>query len=113
MKSERQLAEELAALHPDLSRLLTDAQPPSAAPFLFLQLVADWAVKELRSGRVDDVRRVISSLETSFAYGDRYVRDLVAVGFVEALPASSEAGGREIASLLGPQLTSEYRRLKW
>jgi hypothetical protein len=114
MNSEVRFARDLADLRPEFADLSNEQTDPDGQviPFLFVQEVADWATQAFRSGNLDDVSRVTAWLEEAFANGNRYVQDLISVAFVEALPASSEDGSG-IRKLLGPNLASEYGRLKW
>jgi len=76
-------------------------------PHMFMADLIRAATEWLRS---EDGRAVLASVLASFedAYGHDYeVDELIATGFVEALPYPHDKGA-ELLAMLGPKLRAEY-----
>jgi hypothetical protein len=74
---------------------------------LYLADVVRWADQQFGIGDRTSVEALFQLLEDRYDHGDRYVRELIGVGFVESLDVSHRAG---LATLLRPSLASEYNQ---
>jgi hypothetical protein len=106
---EKALVRDLAAIDPGLGALLAEhlREHDEVLSMLYLNDVVRWANEQFLAGDRAAVSRLLTVLEDRFEHGDRYVRDLIAVGFVEGMDASHRAG---MARLLGPMLIEEYNQ---
>ena len=106
---ERALFEALADLDPELAAVVQDHVDyyEMVLSTILLSDVVRWANGQFVNGEDSRVTALLNLLEDRFNQGDRYVRDLIAVGFVESMDSTGEpaAGLRD---LLGPSLRNEY-----
>ena len=94
----------LVAVAPELKSLLDEhleGQEGELLPYLFMGDVAAWLDTESRV-QPQRVVAIAEWLEREFVAGDFDVRNLIAVGMVEMLPAKPE--GTAVLDLLGPEL---------
>lgn len=96
---------ELAAIDSNIDEIIDehrDDDPGGDLPaYLIAADIDRWAVSNVES---DSVRDVFSKLEEGFRLGTPAVQNLIAVGFVEGLPFSSEEAAQNIERMLGPCL---------
>ncbi len=97
----RQLVVEFPALSPVMEEHLED-QEGELLPYLFMADVARWAYASYRSDS-SSVGRLVDWLDAEFAAADPVEKDLIGLGFVEAIPSPPE--GSPLLLRLGPHLT--------
>ena len=105
MTSSEQLVIRLVAAFPALSPLLAEhraEQNGETLPYLFLADVARWAQQTLPADR-RAVGDVVDWLEREFVNAEAAEKDLIGLGFVEAIPFPPE--GAALLLRLGPALT--------
>jgi hypothetical protein len=106
------LIEAVSGFDPELKGLLNEqvGDYEMVLSTLFLADVVRWANEQYLSGATTKVAELLQLLEARYAHGDGYVRQLIAVGFVESMDSSDEpAAGMRL--LLGPSLQAEYSAL--
>jgi hypothetical protein len=108
----------------ELVRLLVDAFSPlrplldehlddnfgDVLPHLFLADVSRYLVDLIESGRRGDALPVLDWLEQRFRAGSEEEQELIATGFLEALPRPDEPGAA-VRGALGPALSDELARV--
>ena len=112
-EDEVDLIKAIAASDPRLGHLLGEHLQyyENVLSTLFLAEVVGWAGEQYLTGDKAAARRLLQLLEDRYEHGDEHVRNLIGVGFVESMDASSEPAG--MRDLLGPQLRAAYQMLKW
>lgn len=94
------LVDEFSELRPLLAEHLTDNEG-ELLPYLLMSDVARWAIREVAHNPTR-VAELMRWLEARFTAADEVVETLIAVGFVEMLPATP--AGDPLLELLGPSL---------
>ena len=105
MTPSAHLVERLVADFPSLATLLADHrvdQNGETLPYLFMADVARWAQQDL-AAHPDAIGDVVDWLEREFVLADPAEKDLIGLGFVEAI--SYPPDGAALLLRLGPQLT--------
>lgn len=110
---EKQTMLELVRDHPDLQPLLDEHLDDfhELLPHLLIADVCRWVLANY-AGVPREVRRLLAWLEDHFETGGAErmrLDDLIAVSFIEHLPARWERDG-EIVDELGPKMAAEYSR---
>ena len=100
------LVEDFSECPPLLAEHLID-QEGELLPYLLLGDVVRWAEREVEQNR-SRVATLFQWLEIRFVAADTVVEELIAVGFVEMLPATPS--GDPLLELLGPSLRQAARR---
>src|SRR6478672_10837480 len=111
MTPSQQLVVRLVDAFPSLRPLLTEHRSDQGGellPYLFLPDVARWAQEFIATDSVN-VGRVVDWLERDFVAAAPAERDLIGLGFVEAIPFPPE--GAALLLRLGPELTQVAREL--
>ena len=111
MTPSQQLTTRLVDAFPALSPLMVEHRSDQGGellPYLFLADVARWAQSSFPSDPYS-VGEVVDWLEHEFAHAEAAEKDLIGLGFVEAIPARPE--GAAILMRLGPDLTEVARDL--
>ena len=94
------LVDEFSECRPLLAEHLAD-QEGELLPYVLMGDVVRWAESEVAHNR-SRVATLMQWLEIRFSSADDVVQELIAVGFVEMLPASPT--GDPLLDLLGPSL---------
>ena len=94
------LVEDFSELRPLLTEHLTDNEG-ELLPYLLMSDVARWAIREVEHNP-SRVAELMRWLDARFAAADEVVETLIAVGFVEMLPATP--AGDPLLELLAPEL---------
>ena len=105
MTASEGLARRLVGDFPELAPVMEehlDDQEGELLPYLFMADVARWAQSEYASA-ADSVGRVADWLDREFAEAEPAEKDLIGLGFVEAIPLPPE--GAPLLLRLGPHLT--------
>ena len=112
--SEVALIDDIAAFDPALAAMLSEHEKEyeTILSTLFMDEVARWATAQYQAGLNDFVGYLLGLLERHYENGDERVRNLIAVGFVESMPASVAPLG-DMRTLLGPHLAHVFREGKW
>lgn len=111
MTASRDLAQRLIVDFPQLTPVMDehlDDQEGELLPYLFMSDVARWAQTN-NDTDPQAVGSLVDWLEAAFASGPQDVKDLIGLGFVEALPYPPE--GAALLLRLGPELTGVARDL--
>lgn len=95
------VVEEFPALTPVMEEHLKD-QEDELLPYLFMADLARWAQSRLSSD-AELVGRLVDWLEIEFESAQPAEKDLIGLGFVEAIPFPPE--GAPLLLRLGPHLT--------
>ena len=95
------LVDEFPALRPLLAEHRDD-QDGELLPYLFLPEVARWA-QDAMPAEPGTVGAVVDWLEREFVRAEAAEKDLIGLGFVEAIPHPPE--GAALLLRLGPELT--------
>lgn len=95
-----ELVEEFSELRPLLTEHLADNEG-ELLPYLLMSDVARWTIREV-ARNPSRVAELLGWLEARYAAADEVVETLIAVGFVEMLPATP--AGDPLLELLGPEL---------
>jgi hypothetical protein len=101
----QQLARDLVSAFPLLGPIMLnhlEDQEGELLPYLFMADVARWANSSLGQDP-DTVARLVDWLEREFAGAEPAEKDLIGLGFVEAIPARPD--GAALLMRLGPGLT--------
>lgn len=104
MNSSEQLMHDLFREFPDLEPLMAEHledQEGELLPYLLMADLVRWAQQKV-NGNPERVSALIAWLEIHCEQADEPVRNLIAVGFVENIPATPE--GDPLLTLLGPSL---------
>lgn len=112
--NEEALIDDIAAFDPALTAMLSEHQKEyeTILSTLFMHDVARWATDRYQAGLHDFVAYFLSLLERHYENGDEHVRNLIAVGFLESMPASVAPLG-DMRTLLGPRLAQVFREVNW
>ena len=105
MTTSQDLVRRLASDFPDLQAVMEEHladQEGELLPYLFLPDVARWALKALDADP-EGVGDVVDWLEHEFVIAEPAEKDLIGLGFVEAIPFPPE--GAALLLRLGPSLT--------
>lgn len=103
----KRLSADFPMLLPIMEEHLAD-QEDELLPYLFMADVARWANANY-SEHPDEVGGLVDWLEREFQEADAPEKDLIALGFVEAIPFPPE--GAPLLLRLGVQLTQVAREL--
>lgn len=111
---EEALIDDIAAFDPALAAMLSEHAEyyGTILSTLFMHDVARWATDQYQAGLHDFVAYFLGLLERHYENGDEHVQNLIAVGFVESMPASVTPLG-DMRNLLGPRLAQVFRDVKW
>lgn len=101
------LVDDFAELSPVMEEHLED-QEGELLPYLFMADVARWAHAHV-SPEAHAVGRLVDWLEVEFDVAQPAEKDLIGLGFVEAIPCEPE--GAPLLRRLGPHLSQVAREL--
>lgn len=107
----KELVGRFPALQGVLSEHLED-QCGKVLPHPFMGNASRWLIERFISEGKGDVtvRSVLDFVEQAFRNGDKQLRELLSVSFLENLPQPGQRG-HEILSILGPSLQLELQNL--
>ena len=102
--------------HPWLTPILQEHidDNDGVLPHLLLADIERWAEAQLKEhGPTDEqLRKVLTFLETEYAAGHSHVDELISVSFLELLPRPGEPLF-ELRTLVGPRLSKQLEAIGW
>lgn len=104
------LVESISALRPVLAEHRSD-NDGEVLSHLFMGDVSRWYLARYRGRDVGAVAELSKFLDIEFVSGSSYVRNLLAVSFIENLPWGQEDEALGVRSTLGPALQARQQEM--
>ena len=106
----QRLVESIPALTPILAEHRSD-NFGEILPHAFMSDVSRWYLARVRQRDFADAGEFATYLDAEYVNGSAYVRDLLAVSFIENLPWEHEENALAVRSTLGPVLQARQREM--